>query len=212
MNMVLDPNISYLILVGGFLLAVLALFAPGTGLLEISAVIAILFAGYSIASLPVNWWAVAVLIVGVFPFLYAVRRSRNLIFLVISIAAFIVGSVFLFRLETGVPAVNPILATVVSILVTGFMWFITTKGLEALQLKPYIRFEKLQNQVGIARSDVFHTGTVYVHNEEWSARSTIPISTGTKVKVIKQSGFTLEVEPYSADHDKTDLLHEEHFL
>ena len=208
MNILLDPNISYLVLVGGFLLAVLAMFAPGTGLLELGAVIAIVSAGYFIANLPVNWWALAVLIVGVFPFLYAVRKSRNLIFLGISIAAFIVGSVFLFRLETGVPAVNPILATVVSILITGFMWVITTKGMEALQLKPYSRTGKLINQIGIARSDIFHTGTVYIHNEEWSARSATPILTGTKVVVMKQSGFTLEVEPVSVDKETSDLLRE----
>jgi len=208
MNVLLDPNISYLILVGGFLLAILALFAPGTGLLEFGAVITIIFAGDFITSLPVNWWALAVLLVGVFPFLFAVRKSRNLIYLAISIAAFILGTVFLFRLDSGGPAVNPILATIVSILVTGFMWIIATKGLEALQLKPYSRLGKLINQVGIARSNVFHTGTVYIHNEEWSAKSTTPILTGSKVIVIKQSGFTLEVEPYSADQDTTDLLHE----
>jgi membrane-bound serine protease (ClpP class) len=205
MNILLDPNISYLILVGGFLLAFLALFAPGTGLLEIGAVIAIMFSGYFIANLPVNWWALAVLIVGVFPFLYAVRRSKNLIFLVVSIAAFIIGSVFLFKLESGVPAVNPILAAVVSVLVTGLMWIISTKGLEALQLKPYSRHDKIVNQIGIARSNVFHTGTVFIHNEEWSARSSMHIPVGTKVRVINQIGFTLEVEPETANQD---LLHE----
>ncbi|MEI8131650.1 MAG: NfeD family protein [Leptolinea sp.] len=208
MNILLDPNISYLILVGGFLMAVLALFAPGTGLLEIGAVTAIIFAGYFIANLPVNWWALAVLLVGVFPFLFAVRKSRNLVFLAISIAAFIIGTVFLFRLDSGVPAVNPILAAVVSILVTGLMWIIATKGLEALQLKPYSRLGKLINQVGTARSDVYHTGTIYIHNEEWSARSSIPISAGTKIIVLKQEGFTLDVEPVLADQDNTDLLHE----
>jgi membrane-bound serine protease (ClpP class) len=205
MNILLDPNISYLILVGGLLLAFLALFAPGTGLLEIGAVVAIMFSGYFIANLPVNWWALAILIVGVFPFLYAVRRSRNLIFLGVSIAAFIIGSVFLFRLESGVPAVNPILATVVSILVTGLMWIIATKGLEALHRKPYSRHEMIVDQIGIARSNIHQTGTVYIHNEEWSARSDTPISVGAKVRVTKQIGFTLEVEPVPAEQD---LLHE----
>ena len=101
----------------------------------------------------------------------------------------------MFRLESGGPAVNPILASVVSILVTGLMWIIATRGLDALKLKPYNRTGKLENQIGKARSDVFHSGTVYVQNEEWSARSKEPIPAGTKVKVIHQDGFTLEVEP-----------------
>ncbi|HEX7555505.1 MAG TPA: hypothetical protein VF338_02690, partial [Leptolinea sp.] len=84
MNLLLDPNVSYIILVGGFVLAVLAMFAPGTGLLEFGAVLAIVIAGYSMANLPINWWALVILLLGVFPFQYALRRSRNLIFLVIS--------------------------------------------------------------------------------------------------------------------------------
>jgi membrane-bound ClpP family serine protease len=207
MNFLLDPNISYLILVAGFVMAVLALFAPGTGLLEIGAVLAIVFAGFSVANLPINWWALVILLVGVFPFLFALKRSRNLLFLAISMIAFVVGSVFMFRLESGGPAVDPILAIIVSILVTGLMWIVATRGLEALQLKPLNRMGKPENKIGKARSDVYLTGTVYIQNEEWSARSKQPIPAGTIVKVIHQEGFTLEVEPLSDDENNSDLLH-----
>jgi len=205
MNFLLDPNISYLILVGGFVMAVLAMFAPGTGLLEIGATLAIVIAGYSVANLPFNWWALVILLVGVFPFLIALRRSRNLLFLVISIIAMIVGSIFMFRAEDGRMAVDPVLAVIVSILVAGFMWIIATRGMDALKMKPYSRTGKLVNQVGKARSDVFHSGTVYIQSEEWSARSSVPISTGTLVKIIKQDGVVLEVEPLSEDDMQSDL-------
>lgn len=208
MNFLLDPNISYLILVAGFVLAILALFAPGTGLLEVGAVVAIVFAGYSVANIPFNWWALIILLIGVFPILIALKRSRNLVFLVISIVALIIGSVFMFRLESGAPAVNPVLATIVSVLVAGLLWIIATRGMDALQLKPYNRTGKVVNQVGTTRSDVYHTGTVYIQNEEWSARSQNPIPAGAKVKVVRKDGFTLEVEPWSAEQDQTDLLRE----
>ncbi|GAP21351.1 NfeD family protein [Leptolinea tardivitalis] len=208
MNYLLDPNVSYLILVAGFVLTVLALFAPGTGLLEIGAVLAIVIAGYSMANLPINWWAVVILLVGVFPFLIALRKSRNRLFLVISILALIVGSVFMFRLESGQPAVNPVLASIVSILVTGLMWIIATRGMDAMKMKPYNRTGKLVGMVGKTRSDVHLTGTVYVQNEEWSARSQTLIPAGTMVKVLKQDGFTLEVEPWSENTNDPDLLHE----
>ncbi len=208
MNFLLDPNISYVILVGGFVMAILALFAPGTGLLEVGAVLAIIIAGYSVANLPINWWALVILLGGVFPFLFVLRKSRNLLYLVISILAMIVGSVFMFRTESGQPAINPILASVTSVLVTGLMWIIATRGLEALKMKPYNRTGKLVGQSGIARSAVHHTGTVFMLNEEWSARSKEPISAGTKVTVISQHGFTLEVEPWTEEKSSSDLLHE----
>jgi membrane-bound serine protease (ClpP class) len=205
MNFLLDPNISYLILVGGFVLAVLAMFAPGTGLLEIGATLAIMIAGYELANLPFNWWALAILVLGVFPFLFALRKSRNLVFLVISILAMIAGSIFMFRTDEGHLAVNPVLAVIVSVLVAGFMWIIATRSLDALKMKPYSRTGKLVNQIGKARSDIFHSGTVYIQSEEWSARSATPISTGTLVKIINQEGMILEVEPLSEADLHSDL-------
>lgn len=208
MNFLLDPNISYVILISGIVMAVLALFAPGTGLLEVGSVLAIVIAGYSVANLPINWWALVILLVGVFPFLFVLRRSRNLIFLVISILAMIVGSVFIFRTETGQPAIDPVLATLTSILVTGFMWIIATRGIEALKMKPYNRTGKLIGKTGIARSDILNTGSVFIQNEEWSARSKESIPVGSKVTIIGQEGFTLVVEPWSEDKEKSDLMHE----
>jgi membrane-bound serine protease (ClpP class) len=205
MNFLLDPNISYLILVGGFVMAVLAMFAPGTGLLEIGATMAIVVAGYTLANIPFNWWALVILVVGVFPFLFALRKSRNLIFLVVSIIAMITGSIFMFRTDDGRMAVNPVLAVIVSILVAGFMWIIATRGMDALRMKPYSRTGKLINQIGKARSDIFHNGTVYIQSEEWSARSSVPISTGTLVKIVRQDGMILEVEPLSEDDLRSDL-------
>jgi membrane-bound ClpP family serine protease len=57
MNYLIDPNVAYVMLVGGLLLAVLATFTPGTGLLELGALVMLGLAGLSVASLGVNWWA-----------------------------------------------------------------------------------------------------------------------------------------------------------
>jgi membrane-bound serine protease (ClpP class) len=205
MNFLLDPNISYLILVGGFVMAILAMFAPGTGLLEVGATLAIMVAGYSLANLPFNWWALAILVVGVFPFLFALRKSRNLVYLVISILAMIAGSIFMFRADDGHMAVNPVLAVLVSIMVAGLMWIIATRGMDAMKMEPYSRTGKLVNQIGKARSDIFHSGTVYVQSEEWTARSTTPISAGTLVKIINQDRMILDVEPLSEKDLQSDL-------
>src|SRR5512138_1228702 len=97
MEILLEPNVAYLILVGGFLLAILALFAPGSGVLEVAAFFALFIAGYEVYNLPINWWALLILLLGVFPFLIAVRRSGRLVYLAVSLAALALGSVFLFR-------------------------------------------------------------------------------------------------------------------
>ena len=48
MDFLLDPNIAYLILLRGVLLAMLSLASPGTGLFEIGAFFCIALAGYAI--------------------------------------------------------------------------------------------------------------------------------------------------------------------
>ena len=52
MNLVIDPNLAYVLLVSGFVLAVLALFSPGTGVVEVGALFALMVAGYGVATLP----------------------------------------------------------------------------------------------------------------------------------------------------------------
>jgi len=194
MSFLLDPNVAYLLLVGGFLLAVLALFSPGTGLLEVGALFMLALAGYSILNLPINGWALAVLLLGVFPFLLALRRSRQWIFLLLSIAALVIGSVFMFREEGGGAAVSPLLAVVVTVLSVTFMWWVGRRGLEAMQATPSHSLERLEGMIGEAHTAISAEGSVYVGGEEWTARSATRIPAGSHVRVLKRDGLVLIVE------------------
>jgi len=194
MNILLDPNVAYLVLVLGFFMAIMALLAPGTGLLEAGGIIALIISGYAIYNLPINGWALVILVVGVFPFLLGLRRSGQGYYLVISILALIVGSVFLYRTETGMPAVHPVLATLVSASVGLFLWLVARKSIEAMNRKPSHDLSGLIGEVGEARTDIFSEGSVYVGGESWSARSITPIKTGETVRVLKREGLILDVE------------------
>ncbi|HEX7433973.1 MAG TPA: NfeD family protein [Anaerolineaceae bacterium] len=197
MNILIDPNITYVILVGGLLMAILALFAPGTGVIEIGALFALVIAGYGIYHMPINYWALAVLLIGVFPFLLALRKSRHWYFLVVSLAALIIGSAYLF--DSGVwwrPAVHPLLAAVVSILAGLLIWLVASKGLEAMQRRPTFetRMQNLIGAIGEAKTTVYAEGSVYVGGEMWSAYSGQEIPAKTRVRVVRRDGFVLEVE------------------
>ena len=204
MDFLTNPNITYLILVFCFLLAVLALLSPGTGVLELSALFLLLIAGWGVYvnSDLLNVWALAILILGVLPFIYALRRSRRSIYLVIAIDAFVVGSSYLFRSPGDpfwVPGVNPILALVVSLLLAGFLWVAAQKILEAEQARPTHDLAALVGETGEAKTDIKSEGSVQVAGELWSARSEKLIPMGAEVRVIGREGFTLLVEA-SKDH------------
>ena len=194
MNVLLDPNVAYLVLVVGFLLGVLALFTPGTGLLEIGALLTIFLAGYSVYSLPINLWALIVLLVGVVPFILAMRKFKRWYWLIPAIVSIVIGSVFLFRTANGAPAINPILASLVSVLATLFLWFIGRKSIDAMRSRPNQDLSRLIGMIGEARTDLSPDGTIYVDGEEWSARSEGKIRSGAQVRVLKRDGLILLVE------------------
>jgi len=193
MNFLLDPNVAYLILVIGVLLGMLALFTPGTGILEIGALFAIFLAGYAMYNLPIRIWALVLLAVGVVPFFFALRKYKQWYWLIPAILSMVIGSVFLFKSQTSVTAINPYFAMLVSIISVVLMWFIGIKSIEALRLRPSQDLSRLVEQTGEARTDILNEGTVYVGGEEWSARSEKRIPAGNLVKVVGREGLVLLV-------------------
>ncbi len=189
-----DPNVAYVLLTVGFVLAILALVSPGSGIIELGAVFLLFLAGYSMFRLPINIWALVLLILGVIPFILALRKVRHWAFLAVSLAALIAGTVFLFRTENGAPAIDPVLAVIVSISAMGVLWIIGRKSVEAVLQAPSFDLDRLAGQVGEARTAVHWEGTVYVRGEEWTARSQAPIPAGSRVKVIGREGLALLVE------------------
>ncbi len=75
MEIFLNPNLAYLLLVAGGMLAILAVISPGTGMLEIGALFILLLAGWEVYLLEINWWALVLLVLGIIPFALAIRKQ-----------------------------------------------------------------------------------------------------------------------------------------
>jgi membrane-bound serine protease (ClpP class) len=194
-EILLDPNVAYLTLVLAFLMTIMAILTPGTAIFEVTALLLLVVAGWQVYNLPINWWALVLLTVGLILFFIAVYRSTKHIFLALSILAFIVGSLFLFQGDTWYdPAVNPILAIIVSVLMGGFLWIATIKVVEARNTPPTQDLGRLVGQIGEAKSYIHSEGSVQVAGELWTARSDTLIPPGSRVRVIERDGFFLIVE------------------
>jgi membrane-bound ClpP family serine protease len=197
MDIFLNPNVVYLMLVLGLFLAILALFSPGTGLLEVGALLVLLVAGWGIYNnaREINLWALLVLGIGVFPFLLALRKWRDVIFMAIAIVAFELGSVYLFVPEVWwKPAVNPFLAGITVVSTSLFLWVAGHKAIEAERLRPSHDLSTLVGQVGEAKTAILAEGSVQVAGEQWSAWSEDPIPPGASVKVLRREGLILKVK------------------
>ena len=194
-EIMLNPNVAYLFLVAGFSLALLAVIDPGTGIIEIAALFTLVLAGWGVYSLPINYWALAVLLLSVILFIWAVLKSGKYSHLGISIFALVLGSAYMFKGDFWwQPAVNPVLAIIVSVLVGGFFWIVARKSMEARAAVPAHDLGSLIGAIGETRSEVYHEGSVQVNKELWSARSSKPIKSGAIIRVKSREGFILEVE------------------
>ncbi len=195
MEILLNPNVAYLALVLALVLAIMAILIPGTGLIEVITLFAWIAAGYSIYHLPVNYLALGVLVLGVIPFFIAVRRSGRSIYLILSILALVLGSIFFFQGEAWwKPTVNPFLAILISPLTAVFLWITARKGLEANLTPPAHDLHSLIGKVGEATTDILDAGSVQMAGELWSARSKQLIRAGSEVKVVSRDGLVLLVE------------------
>jgi len=193
MELLLDPNVAYLLLMLGFIVALFALAAPGTGFLETGALLVLAIAAYGVYQIGINVWGLIVLIIGLVPFVYAVRRPNNKLFLVLGVLGIAIGSAYLFPTYGLMPAVNPLLALVTSIILGVFVWLVAWKVILAAKRAPIQNPDNVIGMVGVAKTAISETGSVQVGGELWSAHSDKMIPAGKHVQVVSRNGFNLEV-------------------
>lgn len=194
MEILIDPNVAYVLLVLGAVLILLAIVTPGTGLVEVGALFILALSGYATYKLGFNLWALLVLVLMFIPFVYATRKPKRRLYLAVSILMLIVGSIYIYPTRGLQPAVNPILAIVVSLLTGTFVWLVVKKTTAAMIARPKHDLESLVGQIGESKTVVQHEGSVQVDGELWTARSEKRIPDGKRVRVVKREGFILIVE------------------
>jgi membrane-bound serine protease (ClpP class) len=194
MDFLLEPNIAYLILMGGILLGLMAIISPGTGLFEVGAFFCLALSGYAVYNMSFNWWAIVLLVVSIVPFIYSIQKPKREPYLGISILLLVAGSVFLFAVDGWKPAVNPFVALVTSGLMTAFLWIAVRKTVQAAGVPLTHDLGLLIGLTGEARSNIHDEGSAYVAGEVWSAKSDVLIPEGSTIRVIRREGFTLVVE------------------
>ncbi len=194
MDFLLDPNFAYLFLLGGVFLTLMAIATPGTGFFEIGAFFCMALAGYAIYNLSFNFWALIIIGLSIVPFVSALQKPKREWLLALSILLLVVGSVFMFAREGGLPAVNPLVAISASALTAGFLWIAARKTMEAAFSRPAHDLDALIGRIGEAQTDILDEGSVQVGGELWSARSEVLIQAGSKTRVVRRDGFVVVVE------------------
>src|SRR5664279_1049742 len=192
-----DPNIAYLLMMIGFYGILFELFNPGAIFPGIVGVISLIFAFYSMSSMPVNYAGLSLIIFGIILFLLEIKIISHGLLTIGGIVSVVLGSLFLFRSS---PAENfvAISWTVIistTVVTSLFFLFIVGMGIKAQWLKPATGANAMIGSKGEAINLIDPDGMIKINGEMWNAISLSgKISAGENVIVKEIKDLTLYVE------------------
>lgn len=190
------PEAAFFFVVAGLSLAIFEFYAAGPGLAAAAGALGLLLGGYGIAVLPVRWWAVALVPLGLL--LYTVDFQRNDLRwrTALGTLALLVGGLFLTDAAPQVVVTWWVIALVVVFAALWFSFALTTVVRARFSTQTIGR-DHLVGRRGEALSEIAPEGTVEVDGARWQARSgrSSGIGPGDPVVVISVDGVVLEVGP-----------------
>jgi membrane-bound serine protease (ClpP class) len=192
-----DPNIAYMLMMIGFFGILFELFNPGAIFPGIIGVIALIFAFYSMSSMPVNYAGLSLIVFGIILFLLEIKIISHGLLTIGGIVSILLGSLFLFRNS---PAENfATLSYTVIIATTAvtalFFLFVVGMGLKAQRAKPVIGINTFVGKTGEVIDGLNPKGRIKINGEVWNAESLSDnINVGEKVVVREIKNLTLYVE------------------
>lgn len=190
------PEAAFFFLLAGIAVATFEFYAAGAGVAAAVAALSLFLAGYGWATLPMNWWAVLLAIVGLFLYTWDFQQNRlGLGSIGGTVALFVGGFFYTNAAPQYTPAWWGVLITVIGIAL--FYGFALTTVVRSRFSTLTIGREYLVGKVGTAETDFDPEGVVVLDGARWRARShrAAGLGPGDPVQVVEVNGILLEVGP-----------------
>jgi membrane-bound serine protease (ClpP class) len=195
LDVLMDPNIAFLLLVIGALALYVEFNHPGAVIPGTVGVVFILLAVFALNLLPTRFAAFG-LILGAFALFAAEAKfTSHGVLTVGGIILLTLGGLLLVDAPIPQMRVHLVTALAVSIpfgIITAFLMTIVVK---ARRNKAVTGAQGLIGETGFAKTALSPQGKVFVHGELWDAIASTPLAVGEMVRVNKVDGLTLGVEP-----------------
>ncbi len=195
LDVLADPNIAYLLMMAGLLGLYVEFTNPGVVLPGVAGAICLLLGLTALHVLSVDYGGLALMLLGVALLIAEAFLPTFGVIGIGGLAAFVLGSLFLFDAEgTGLAVARSLIAGAAAALaVAGLV-------VGALVVRSQRRqasggWEGMLGTVGVAREPLDPAGTVLVRGEYWTARSETPVARGESVVVVGVEGLQLRVRP-----------------
>lgn len=193
-----DPNVAYILLMLGFYGIVFELMNPGAILPGIAGVIFLVFAFYSMNTLPINYAGIGLIVFAIVLFLLEIKIVSHGMLAIGGIISLLLGSFILFRdtSEDSIASLSTTLVITTTAVTALFFLFVAGMGLKAQRAKPVTGIDAMVGRRGRVIEALAPKGIVTVNGETWKAESGgeyLEINENIVVREIKN--LTLIVEP-----------------
>jgi membrane-bound serine protease (ClpP class) len=195
LNILIEPNIAYLLLTLGFLGLIFEVTHPGFGFPGIAGIICILLSFYALSVLPVNYAGLALIILGIIFFVVEALTPTFGMFTLGGVISFFLGSIMLFNqpqfIKVSLKIILPLVITL-----AGFSLFILSKAIATMRQKPRTGKESLIGEKAFALTNIKadKPGQVSLHGEIWKAQAQQEIKKGETVIVTDINGLIVTVQ------------------
>ncbi|MGH7906570.1 MAG: NfeD family protein [Candidatus Binataceae bacterium] len=197
LNTLADPNVMYLLMIGGLLGLYFEFAHPGVFLPGVAGAICFVLALTSFQVLPINVSGFLLLLFGVALLVAEVFVKSYGVFAIGGVAAFVLGSLMLINTsDTNLTISRPIIAGAaaafaIAVLGLGYVLARDRRG------RATTGSEGLVGKIGEVRESIAPgaPGHVFVHGEIWRASSEQTLTIGAQAQVMAVRGLELEVRP-----------------
>ena len=188
----LGTDVVFVVLIAGFWLTLTSIYVPGTGLLEVAAVIVLIAAGAGLVLMPTSVVGLALLLVALICLVARISFRRNNILYAVGFACHVLGSIFVFQPGSR-PSVLIIIAA--NLLALAFYQLILQPGLLVLNRVSPLDPDVFIGADAIVEGTIDPICTVRVDGSVWSATADELIESGRRVRVVSRKGLQLYVVP-----------------
>ncbi len=196
LQILVDPNVAFLLLLIGFAGLALEAFAPGTIIPGAIGATSLLLGLFGTVQLPVAAIGVVLLILAAGLLVAEVHLPTGGLLGIAGIAALVAGGLLLFDTSGAEPSVSPALVIALAVLIGGFVAF-AGERVHAAHKRPVASGpEELIGSEGEVRVALDPVGQVFVDGALWRARperTDEPIEAGYRVRVESIDGLLLTV-------------------
>lgn len=195
-----SPNVAYLLMMLGMLGIFFEISQPGVILPGVVGAIALLLAFFALQALPVNYVGVLLILLALILFILEVKITSYGMLTVGGIISMSMGSLML--IDSSEPYLQISKAVIAATVASSAAFFMlaTWMVIRTQRRPPVSGSEGMSGEVGLAVSDIYADGKVFVHGEYWQASALEPIDAGSEVEVVSvEDGLRLRVQVHSSE-------------